>query len=394
MKKSGFLTKEIIVVSLATFAMFFGAGNLVFPLHLGQIAGDKNFYAIAGLVFTAVVLPVVGLITMVLFQSHYKDFFYRIGRIPGFMLIILSMVLIGPLIVIPRCITLTYSLFEYSLHSVGPLWLFSLISCAIIFGFCIYRGKIIDIFGYVLTPILLLFLVIIIIKGFMLGPPAHRVEMHDFTAFLEGLQQGYNTLDLLAGLFFPSLVFASIQEKYKNNGNSGANTFVIIALKAGLIAGGLLALIYIGMSYAIAFHGEHELITVAHPDQLIAAISSVVLGGYSGLAVTIVAALACLTTAVSLAIIFAEFLSKTFSTRAIKLSYLHCVLMTVVVTFMMSLLGFAGIAKIVVPIIVVIYPTYIALTLFNLAYKLYGVKIIKVPVALTFLISVIVSYAY
>src|SRR5262245_5287910 len=81
---------------LAMFAMFFGAGNIVFPLALGQFTQDKNFYGILGLVVTAVLVPLLGLLSMLLYEGNYASFFQRIGKIPGFCLTLLILGLIGP----------------------------------------------------------------------------------------------------------------------------------------------------------------------------------------------------------------------------------------------------------------------------------------------------------
>src|ERR1700730_16757905 len=98
-----------LATGLAMFSMFFGAGNIVFPLALGQIAQDKNFYAILGMLITAVGVPFLGLIAMTLFDGDYKRFFGRIGKVPGFIVAACIMGLIGPFGAIPRCIALSYS---------------------------------------------------------------------------------------------------------------------------------------------------------------------------------------------------------------------------------------------------------------------------------------------
>ena len=106
-----FLTKRLHVISvgLAMFSMFFGAGNVVFPLIVGTIAQDKSHFALLGLVLTAVGVPFLGLFAMTLFDGCYRKFFERLGRWPGFFIILIIMGLIGPFGAIPRCITLSYS---------------------------------------------------------------------------------------------------------------------------------------------------------------------------------------------------------------------------------------------------------------------------------------------
>ena len=123
----GKYSKTILSTGLAMFSMFFGAGNVVFPLDLGRVAGNMNLYAILGLLLTAVLVPFTGLFTMFLFSGDYDSFFKRIGKIPGFLVISFLMALIGPFMAIPRCITLSFS--TMSMYFPGmSLFYFSLIS--------------------------------------------------------------------------------------------------------------------------------------------------------------------------------------------------------------------------------------------------------------------------
>src|ERR1700722_11983722 len=98
------LKTESLSLGLAMFSMFFGAGNVIFPLALGQFAGDKNLYAILGLILTAALIPAAGVFAMILFEGNYKNFFGRLGKVPGFLLAFTTISLLGPLGSTPRCI--------------------------------------------------------------------------------------------------------------------------------------------------------------------------------------------------------------------------------------------------------------------------------------------------
>lgn len=374
-----------LTAGLAMFAMFFGAGNLIFPLQVGQFANDNNHLAILGLLLTAVIMPIIGLMAVVLFRCNYVDFFTRMGKVPGFSLLILALVILGPFVVIPRCITLAYSIFEYSFTAVNSLWLFALIACILTYVLASYRTRVVDIFGRVLTPLLLGLLLFIIVKGILTGEAPNASELSNTDAFLHGFREGYNTLDLLAALFFSTLVYSRISQQAPKGYATDARYLIHTTLKASFIGGGLLALIYIGMSFSMVYHNQHEAVSMAEPDQLIAAISFAVLGEHAGIVTAVVAALACLTTAISLAIIFAEFLSKTVTQE--RLGFQPCLLITIIISFCISLFGFSSIVSTVAPLVFIAYPTYIALSAFNIAYKLYGVKWIKTPVLAALLLS-------
>src|ERR1700722_17804496 len=98
----------IIIAGLALFSMFFGAGDLIWPLILGGDAGDKNFYAMCGLLITGVTLPLLGLIAMMLFRGDYRAFFGQTGKIPGWILIFVIQAILGPFGSLPRLITLSF----------------------------------------------------------------------------------------------------------------------------------------------------------------------------------------------------------------------------------------------------------------------------------------------
>src|SRR3989338_2035465 len=113
---------------LAIFAMFFGAGNIIFPLALGQYALDKTPWALAGLLLTAVAMPFAGLLVMFRYGGRIRLFFSRLGRTPGFCIAFLTIALLGPFGAAPRCIALAYSTVSTSLPGI-PLMLFSGLAC-------------------------------------------------------------------------------------------------------------------------------------------------------------------------------------------------------------------------------------------------------------------------
>lgn len=372
------------VSGLALFSMFFGAGNVVFPLILGATAADLNNYAIPGLILTAVIMPCIGVIAMALYQGDYEAFFSRLGKFPSIALILITLAIIGPFAAIPRTVTLSASIFDYAVFNVTP-WIFNLLSCVLIYFLTIKKKRLIQILGAILTPLLLFFLVLIIGKGIFGAPPApSAIESSKLEIFLLGIIEGYNTLDLLAALFFSTLVVLDIRANSPENMRDNPKYIASSTLKACAVGGILLALIYVGMMVISAHHAQFIQQETVQPDQFLAALTIHLLGSYSGIVAALAAALACLTTAITLAAVFAEMLRK----HVLKsYTYETCVLITVIITFIISLLGFGQIVRIVAPALIICYPVFIALCLFNIAYKLYGVKMVKTPVAIVFLIS-------
>lgn len=371
-----------IATGLAMFSMFFGAGNVVFPLALGQYAKENNFYAILGLLVTAVGVPFTGLIAMTLFNGNYRQFFERIGKIPGFLVTLAIMGLIGPFGAIPRCITLSYSTIKLYVPSIPLTW-FSIGACVIIFLLTFKRTRILDILGYVLTPLLIGSLAIIIIKGFIVSPQAPPSPHEPFSVFITGLLEGYKTMDLMGAFFFSSVVLACLERDVDPNNANYFGRLIVLALKASAIGGVLLAITYVGFSYVAAFNSG--MLAGVPQEELAGRIAILVLGPYAGIVACLAVALACLTTAIALAAVFAEFLHKDLSFG--KINYTLSLIITLIVTYFVSTLDFTGIASFLTPILRICYPALITLSVLNIFYKLHHFKPVKIPVLLVFLFS-------
>jgi LIVCS family branched-chain amino acid:cation transporter len=373
-----------ITTGLAMFSMFFGAGNVVFPLALGQYAQDHNLYAILGLLITAVGVPFAGLIAMTLFNGDYKKFFDRIGPIPGFIVAAVIMGLIGSFGAIPRCIALSYSTAKLYFPSLSLQW-FSIISCLIIFAFTIKKNSILDVLGYVLTPILLLSLSVIIIKGILNSPAAPQADHSKLMIFWDGIKEGYQTMDLLGAFFFSSVVLACLRKEVDPSDQKNYRAVIFTTLKASCIGAFLLSIIYVGFSFVAAFQSE-SLVGIAK-DELAGRVAINVLGPYAGIIACLAVALACLTTAIALAAVFAEFIHKDVTRN--RVSYGASLVITLVISYFVSTLNFTGIANFLFPILQICYPALIVLTIVNILYKLHHFKPVKVPVLITFVLSLI-----
>lgn len=362
---------------LAMFSMFFGAGNITFPLAIGLAVQGQLYFALMGLVITAILMPLSGFVGITLFNGDYHAFFHRMGKLPGTAVILMLLLLIGPFGGIPRCITLTFS----TLGIPGlPLWIFSILAGTILFISCWRQSRIVPLIGNFLSPVLLLFLVAMIIKGIFFTP-SQLVESSNIEhPFWYGLKEGYNTMDLLATFFFSSLICARI----KNQGG-GAGLLASI-LKACAIGGGLLALIYVGFSYTAASYSKT--LSDVPIDQLLGRLGHAVLGPYAGLFVCVSIALTCLTTALALTAICAEYLQEKVFKH--KVDYHWCLAFVLTAALLTCSLEFSGIVALLGPVLQVLYPALVALSLFNILHKLYDFKPVKTPVYATILFFVVV----
>jgi branched-chain amino acid:cation transporter, LIVCS family len=383
-----FDSKIIITTGLAIFSMFFGAGNLMFPIMVGLVSADKNIIGITGFMITAVILPTLGLIAMILFDGDYETFFGRLGNSIGNILIFFAMLVIGPLIAMPRIVTLSYVMMEPFLFHIS-LPLFSALFIGLTFLATAKESKIVNILGYVISPALLISLLIIIIKGFITGEHTSVNTQNILEILWNNIKYGYKTLDLLGGIFFASIVLSILQKDFMEKGQSiDKKKLAVISLKSGVIGTLLLGLIYLGLSYLGAYFGEG--LGNVNEGELFSAISFRVLGNSGALIISTAVLMACFSTIIALAAVVAEYLQHYIFKE--KVSYIKTLLITLIATFITSNFGLGAILKFSSPVIDIGYPIFITITLCNLAYKLFDFKPIKVPVLLTLVMSLIAYF--
>lgn len=367
--------------------MFFGAGNVVFPLAMGQYAKDQNMFAVLGLLITAVGVPFLGLMSMTLYDGNYREFFGRIGKIPGFIISLFIIGLIGPFGAMPRVIALAHSTTSVFIEAI-PLWLFSALSCVLIFLLTYKRSRILDILGYILTPLLLLSLLILIIKGIISSPDPIVTDVPYLSTFLFGLKEGYKTMDLMGAFFFSSIVILCLKKELGTEYQKDNRRLMRMTLNAGCIGMSLLALIYLGASYMASKNSQ--ILALVPDDEILATLAMQLLGPYAGVIAIGAVALACLTTAMALSAAFSEYLHEDIVMS--KISYEMCLVISLIATFLMSTLEFEGIMSFLVPILNLCYPSLIFLCVVNTMYKLYDFKPVKIPVLIVFVTSLLMYW--
>lgn len=371
----------IFSTGLAMFCMFFGAGNIVFPLALGEFAKDQSSFAIAGLLITAIGVPFLGLIGMILYEGDYRKFFGRLGKAPGFAIVTLIVSLIGPIGALPRCVALSYGTFAQVFPGIS-IELFTAVSCFLIFFFTYRESKLLDLLGKYLTPFLLFSLVWLIISGLYNAPATISTDVTSSDMFYYGLQEGYQTMDLLGAFFFSSIVLSCL----KNSGEKlSLERLMKISISASCLAAFLLGAIYVGFCTVAAAYSP-QIAGMKH-DEMFAKLALSILGPRTGLIAAITVALACLTTAIALAAVFAKFLQKEVSRG--KIGYKTSLTLTLIVTYLIASSNFTTIAAFLHPILKMLYPALIALTVLNIAEKVWKFRAVKTPVAITLTASIL-----
>lgn len=372
----------ILSTGLAMFSMFFGSGNLVFPLVVGQMCEGHFTLASIGILLTGVLVPFLGILAMLLFQGNAKEFFGTLGRPATFWFPLIALSLMGPFGVLARCITVAHGSFRL-LAPETPLWLFSLLSCAVIFLLGIRKNRIVPVLGSILTPLLLLALVAIVGFGLYQTPLPSTSLTGSWLSLKTGILQGYQTMDLLAAFFFSTFVIRHLKNHQTIQENPEQT--LPIFFKAALLGAGLLSAIYCALVLLGAMYAP-QLATIP-PQEMLGFVAHTALGAWGSPIVCVAVILACLTTAIVLTSLFADFLKKEVTQNQIP-TWL-ALITTLGIAFFTSTLEFSGIAKILGPILETIYPALIVLTVLSIFHKLWGWQAIQLPIAVTFVLKLL-----
>lgn len=362
----------------AMFSMFFGSGNLVFPLNIGKATGEFHTFAALGLLVTGVLVPFLGLMGILYFHGDYDKFFARVGKVPGLILPFLMLCILGPFGVIPRCINVAYGSFAL-LFPGTTLEIFSGVACLVILFMSMDKSKLVSLLGVVLTPILLVALSIILSKG-VFGDSHQISTMHTVsTALTQGWVDGYQTMDLLAAFFFAAVIVKHLRNTLPRSFDEPA--VLKLTFNSCVVGAVILGTIYVGFVYL----GSHYagILANINVEQYLGTIANHTLGVYAGPVVCVAVIVACLTTAVVLVSVFTEFFQEKIVSN--KINYPACVVLTMVVSFFVSTLKFSGIAAFIGPILEAAYPGLILLTILNIAHKKYDLMIVKLPVYAAFM---------
>lgn len=356
--------QNILVYGFSIFTMFFGSGNLVFPLQIGYQTGGQWLAGFSGLFLTGIILPFMGLFVIKLYKGDYIAFFGEAGSIARIIMPLFTLSLLGSFGVVPRCITVAHGGIGY-IYPELPLAAFSIAFCGLCYIICLSDRYMISILGKWLTPVLLISLTFLIILGIIKSPSTSTLTapLSQASSFEVGFFQGYATMDLFAAFFFSSLVFKQIQSRMPLD---AAHADVIkFALKPSLIGAGLLSVVYLGFVYL----GAHYRFILPGISQeiLLPSITSYLLGDKAALLIGIIVILSCLTTAVALNNIYARYLCSSFKLQD-KL-FPAVLLVTTLISFAISLLDFKGIAGFLSPLLMISYPSLIALTFLSITLK-------------------------
>lgn len=354
----------IVAVGFMLFALFFGAGNLIFPAMLGQSAGTNLWSANAGFVVTGVGLPLLGVLALGFSgKSDLQSLASRVNPMFGIAFTVALYLSIGPLFAIPRTGTVSFEIgikpfLAEGSSTVLPLLIFTLIFFGITGYFSLKSSKIVDIVGKYLTPALLIFIGILIVTAFIkpLGPFQAPTENYVSDAFFKGFQEGYLTMDALAAFVFGIIVINAV----KARGATTKKDIMVAVAKAGVIAAALLAIIYTSLTF-IGASSVEGFGLLDNGGAVLSSVSNQYFGAYGGILLSLIVFGACLTTSIGLVTSCATYFNKLMP----QISYTKFVIIFSAFSTLLANFGLNQLIAISVPVLVTLYPLAMCLMFFT-----------------------------
>ena len=347
---------NVLVTGLALFAMFFGAGNLIFPVMIGVESGVEQVPATIGFMLTGVLLPMAGMIAAATSSSGVLGIIERISHYPGLVFCWLIFLSTGMLYAIPRTAAASFSMsFQASTgDSHLALFIYTLVFFGIAGYLCLNPRNVLDRIGGILTPALLILLAVIIITAVATMSPSEAapIEKYASTPTLKGIFDGYGTLDAIASFVFGVVIIRALRQK----GFQPCRQLFGVTALSGVIAAFFLGLVYFGLSMVgsrvgrlnpdVKDGGEGLAFAAQH---LFGPAGRVVLGA--------IAILACLTTAIGLVEASTQFFRGLFP----QISRPVWVVLHVIISLAIANLGLEALVNVIVPVMMFCYPITIML---------------------------------
>ncbi len=365
--KSKLNIRGTILISVMLFGMFFGAGNLIFPAYMGQLAGNNVWPAIIGFSITGVGLPLMGVAAIGLSRSNgLIELSGKVGKKYSIFFTCALYLTIGPFFAIPRCATVPFTVTVEPLLGEGgnavALAIFSLVFFILVLGFSLRPGKIMTYVGKILTPVFLVFLGALVITA-LANPTGKISEMipqgaYENSAFFTGFLEGYNTMDALAGLAFGIVVVNAV----KDLGLEEPGDIAKATVKAGVFSCLIMAVIYCAVTLAgVQSSGLGVICT--NGGEVLRLIATTYFGQIGGILLAATVTVACLKTSVGLVVSCSETFVEMFPKGP---KYRTWAVIFSAFSFLIANIGLNAIISYSLPVLMFLYPLAITLIILGL----------------------------
>lgn len=393
------MNKNTWVVGFMLFAIFFGAGNLIFPPNLGFASGQFFWPAIFGFILTGVGLPLLGIIVGSLDESGYKGVLHRINPVFGILFLSAVYLTIGPLFAIPRTGATSYEMAVLPFlkaPSAMSLLIFTIVFFGITLWLAINPSKMVDRVGAILTPLLLISIIALVVVSIFLlsdtSPVKAQADVYTNlnTSFFSGFTSGYQTMDAIAAIAFSVIVINAIKEK----GISKETGLFKQTILAGIIAAIALGFIYLTLGWI----GSHYHLSAAQLSEIkdnesdlgtyiLTHVAHDTFGTFGKLLIGIIVSLACLTTSTGLVVAVSEYFNEIFP----KISYKTYAIAFTLFSFILANQGLKAVIEKSIPVLLILYPIAMTLVLIMLVAKFVPTPLLafQIPIILVTFVSVL-----
>ena len=374
------------------FGLFFGAGNLIFPVHMGQLAGANVSWATWGFLLTGIGLPFLGVVAIGVSNSNgLFELSSRVHPYYGYFMTIALYLTIGPFFALPRTGTVSYEIglspYISNQYQTLGLAIFTLLFFGAALLFSLKPTKILVYVGKVLNPIFLVFLGILMITAFIkpLGGIATAPITGEYATapFASGFTEGYNTMDALASLAFGIIVVQTI----KGMGITKPAAIAKDTIKSGLISLVLMGVIYGSLSY-LGTMSIGQFPVSENGGIALTQIARYYFGSFGSVLLAIIVTVACLKTAIGLITACAETFREMFPN---SISYKAYVILFSAVACLVGNVGLTKIIAYSIPVLMFLYPLAITLILLALLSPLFKNR--QIVYGMTTILTLFVSIA-
>lgn len=390
--KKGLTLSSYLYIGSMLFGLFFGAGNLIFPVHMGQVAGANVSWATLGFLVTGIGLPFLGVIAIGISKSNgLFDLASRIHPLYGYFMTVALYLTIGPFFALPRLSTVSYEIgltpyINPEYQTIG-IAIFSILFYGAALFLSLKPTKILVYVGKVLNPIFLVFLGVLIVTAFIrpMGGIAEIPVTGKYInePFVSGFLEGYNTMDALASLAFGIVVVQTI----KSLGVTKPSEIAKDTIKSGLISIILMGIIYASLSY-LGTMSVGQFPISKNGGIALTQISQYYFGSFGSVLLAVIVTIACLKTAIGLITACAETFKEMFPRT---ISYKAYVVVFSVLTTLVANVGLTNIIAYSLPVLMFLYPLAITLILLALLSPLFKDR--QVVYVTTTLFTLVVSVA-
>ncbi|UTV29786.1 branched-chain amino acid transport system II carrier protein [Photobacterium atrarenae] len=346
--------RDITAIGFTTFALFLGAGNLIFPPMMAQQAGELWLFAMAGFLISAVGLPALTIIVLGRLSSASK----LTSALPTWLdktFWLTVFITLGPAFVLPRAVNVAYEMGIQPFTSTDQLLPFSSTFCAVSLLLAIRPGKLVDIIGKYMTPALIAMLSALVIAAIFepQGTTTPARDGYQASPLTRGLLEGYMTLDAIAAVAFGWVIIQAIKAKGVEAPDQIRHySYTIAGIYVVLMSGCYLAMGYLGAtSSTIAANATNG-------GMLLTSYAGAILGPVGQSLLAIITLTACLTTVIGLTNANAEYFQQTY-----RLKFNHVATGVIILAAIVSNVGLEQLITFSLPLILTLCPVAVALIL-------------------------------